>query len=68
MPVVIDTKYYEIQHGAKPHHNRRGDWTFLTPAKNRRWRWVDTAYSVACRELEERAQHNAGEGTYTLIP
>lgn len=68
MPVTIDTKYYEAKHGGKPHHNKRGDWTFLTPRKAQRWQWIDTAFGAACKELEERAQYNVGEGTYTLLP
>ena len=68
MDIDINTEAYETQHGSRPHHNKRGDWTFKPPRGGRVWRWLDTPYGVACKELEERAQRNVGEGTYILIP
>ena len=66
--VIIDTKYYEAEHGGKPHHNKRGDWTFLTPRKNRRWQFSELSYKDACDALTEQASKNEGDGSYTLLP
>ena len=66
--IEIRTDYYEQAHGAKPHHNKRGDWRVRPPRGSRDWLFQDMPFGEAVKQATDMATRNGGPGVYHLVP